>query len=524
MNTSTYSFTLDLQSTQSQIAIPVTLGDTARTWLISFRDGSSTYKISDGCLAKLEIMRPTGTYLEEFCPIEKNATVRYSFLQNPNTAAVEGFHECAIVLYDENGNVIGSPRFSMIVSDRVISSDNMKLSDENKLIVESMIAEEASRRNAETARATAESERIYAEVARTNAESQRTQNETARQTADTERALTEESRNKRFEALQKEINIAAATLVSPTVAVTPTENGHQVKITDNRGEHMFSLMNGEQGPQGIQGLQGERGSQGPKGEPGVAGPQGPKGDTGATGPQGIQGPKGDPGATGKDGVAGYTPIKGVDYFTEADKAEIVQAVLDGIGCPVFGFVDENNNIILSGGLADGSYTIKYEMEDGSEVDIGALVLGKEQLTYTNLALTAMDLSGAVVGYKRDAYTGSAGVLAGESVGITGIGIISHPTGTAHEIYVYGLDFNGGTNERMKVFKKSGSSWTTLSNELKNLKEGITASSLFSAFTKLDNHYYKISTIAWSNANGFTLSGTTVDGIEPIVTMDEPIFA
>ena len=250
MNTITYSFTLDLNATQSQIAIPVTLGDTARTWLISFRDGSSTYKISDGCLAKMEIMRPTGTHIEEFCAIEKNSTVRYSFLQNPNTAAVEGFHECAVVLYDEEGNIISSPCFSMIVSPRVINSDNIKLSNENKLIVDSIITEEISRRNAETERSTAEASRIVSEA-------QRTLNEAARQSADSERSLAEENRNKRFETLQKEINTAAATLVSPTVTLTPTENGHQVKITDNKGEHMFSLVNGKDGAQGIQGPSGK---------------------------------------------------------------------------------------------------------------------------------------------------------------------------------------------------------------------------------------------------------------------------
>ena len=43
-----------------------------------------------------------------------------------------------------------------------------------------------------------------------------------------------------------------------------------------------------------------------------------KGDKGATGAQGPKGDKGDP---------GKTPEKGVDYFTEADKAEMVNAVL-----------------------------------------------------------------------------------------------------------------------------------------------------------------------------------------------------
>lgn len=58
---------------------------------------------------------------------------------------------------------------------------------------------------------------------------------------------------------------------------------------------------------------------------GVAkGAQGPKGDTGGTGPQG---PKGDTGDTGPQGPAGHTPVKGTDYWTAADKAEIVADVI-----------------------------------------------------------------------------------------------------------------------------------------------------------------------------------------------------
>ena len=66
---------------------------------------------------------------------------------------------------------------------------------------------------------------------------------------------------------------------------------------------------------------GPQGPQGPQGETGPKGPQGPQGDTGPQGPQGEQGPK------GETGPAGYTPVKGTDYFTDADKAELVDAVM-----------------------------------------------------------------------------------------------------------------------------------------------------------------------------------------------------
>ena len=57
-------------------------------------------------------------------------------------------------------------------------------------------------------------------------------------------------------------------------------------------------------------------------------------------------------------------------INEEYKAEIVRDVIESLGGnPVFGYVDENNNIIVQGNLADGTYSFKYEMEDGSIVDI-----------------------------------------------------------------------------------------------------------------------------------------------------------
>lgn len=41
----------------------------------------------------------------------------------------------------------------------------------------------------------------------------------------------------------------------------------------------------------------------------------------------IKGPKGDTGATGANGADGKSPVRGEDYWTEADKTEIVNSVL-----------------------------------------------------------------------------------------------------------------------------------------------------------------------------------------------------
>lgn len=55
--------------------------------------------------------------------------------------------------------------------------------------------------------------------------------------------------------------------------------------------------------------------------------KGDKGDPGTNGKDGINGKDG---VDGKNGADGRTPIKGTDYFTEADKAEMVSAVISAL--------------------------------------------------------------------------------------------------------------------------------------------------------------------------------------------------
>lgn len=134
---------------------------------------------------------------------------------------------------------------------------------------------------------------------------------------------------------------------------------------------------GAPGPKGDKGDTGEPGPQGPKGDTGDVGPQGPageqgpkgdKGDTGEQGPQGIQGPQGEQGPKGDTGdigpqgpigeqgpqgpagADGHTPVKGTDYFTEAD----IAAIKEGLATNAYvdeklGDIDAALTAILGGG-------------------------------------------------------------------------------------------------------------------------------------------------------------------------------
>ena len=159
MISSKYRFSLDIHSIQSQVSIPVSLGDTARVFYISLTDARKPFYIADGCMAKLSIKRPTGTYLEEFCIIKNNAIIKYDFSQNKNTAAVEGLHNCEVTLYSPNGKILTSPKFSIVVSKRAVSSDDIDLTDDNIKIIDSLVVAEASRVAAENERIAADAER-----------------------------------------------------------------------------------------------------------------------------------------------------------------------------------------------------------------------------------------------------------------------------------------------------------------------------------------------------------------------------
>ena len=106
---------------------------------------------------------------------------------------------------------------------------------------------------------------------------------------------------------------------------------------ENALHFAFALPRGEKGADGAPGAKGDTGEKGDKGDKGDKGADGAPGKDGADGTPGAKGDtgeKGDPGkdgadgAPGKDGADGKTPVKGVDYFTDADKAELLATVAE----------------------------------------------------------------------------------------------------------------------------------------------------------------------------------------------------
>ena len=206
MNSIKHRFTLDMHSSQSQVCIPAKLGDTNRSLHINLSEGGKPYFIETGSLAMVTIKRPTGTHLTESCNIKNNSTVVYHFAHNVNTCAVEGLHECELVLYGPDGEQIASPRFSMLVSERVVRSDDINLEDDDRNAIDAMFGAEASRQEGEKGRVDAEAIRVAAEEGRVTAEATRVSAEESRVNAEKARATNADQKISDMDAKIAELN------------------------------------------------------------------------------------------------------------------------------------------------------------------------------------------------------------------------------------------------------------------------------------------------------------------------------
>ena len=105
--------------------------------------------------------------------------------------------------------------------------------------------------------------------------------------------------------------------------VTATKSGKTTTISVD-GAAIATVEDGADGKPGAAGADGITPTIGPNGNWFLGATDTGKPSRGATGAPGKDGAKGAPGAPG---AAGHTPVKGTDYWTAADKQEIVNSVI-----------------------------------------------------------------------------------------------------------------------------------------------------------------------------------------------------
>ena len=129
--------------------------------------------------------------------------------------------------------------------------------------------------------------------------------------------------------------------------------------------------------------------------------------------------------TVKKFIEEYAQPKG-DYLTTDDKDEIIDEMKSILTIPIFGIVDNDNNIVLTGNLSDGTYTLKYEQNNGELIDIGNITIDTDtdENIFTNQISNSTDLNGDIYnskGYKENTrISASSGTISeNESVDLTG---------------------------------------------------------------------------------------------------------
>ena len=257
-----------------------------------------------------------------------------------------------------------------------------------------------------------------------------------------------------------------------------------------------------------------------------------RGATGSTGAAGTNG------VDGKDGEDGYTPQKGVDYWTAADQEAIVQQVIAALGTPVFGRVDEENNIILAGELAEGTYTLKYEDAEGNLTTIGTLK-SEGAPKYTNILPLSINSNGSPYvgtngeqGYKTGYRLNSSGVEATladwECTGFI-------PFDSSDVFYFKNIDWQGGSSPNNDYVGLYDSSFAKLTST-KLISEWLVGKTPANYGITLDEDgnitsinckkwstagYGSLANAQWVNVKyiRFSLYGVTD---ESIITKNEPI--
>lgn len=242
---------------------------------------------------------------------------------------------------------------------------------------------------------------------------------------------------------------------------------------------------------------------------------------------------------GKQGDPGKTPVKGTDYWTPADLEDIVQQVIAALGTPVYGTVDENNHITLSGHLVDGTYTLSFEDSDGFVVAYAGTIKKVTGPSYTNQIPISTDASGAVyngTGYKVGVRLRSTGEEAALSVAaatnpafVTGyIPVTTGQTLYLENCYIdtNGINGSASSTETKNYYGEAvGSLYLTLCNSSKTVMHAISwvnaATSEHLSMTPDADGIVKQIKILRSGVS-FVRIGLAGDAPNAIVTVDQPI--
>ncbi len=199
--------------------------------------------------------------------------------------------------------------------------------------------------------------------------------------------------------------------------------------------------------------------------------------------------------------SGHTPNMYLGTDTEGnvvvkespvDKAELVQAVIESIGVPVFGTVGEDKTITLSEELPEGVYTLRYLSADGY-ADIGTITVGSPAPEVVNLVPTALahtDLTTVYdgKGYKDNTRASTSTPFTSAQDGYVTVGAI--PVGFDTVLYIKGVTIpTDDTNVRFAFCRAAAANPNEIGVYV--CSNAPITSEQYCTFETLGEQYYKV---------------------------------
>lgn len=126
MNNSVYRITLDVLRADAQVQLTARAGDTGRTLRATLTERGKPYDMGANCRAQFVAQLPDGQVLKNPCTVEDGVVV-YTFTHM--TTAQAGVLECELRLLGPSGELLVSPRFSLVIYGTVYSDGDAALQE-----------------------------------------------------------------------------------------------------------------------------------------------------------------------------------------------------------------------------------------------------------------------------------------------------------------------------------------------------------------------------------------------------------
>lgn len=126
---SKYRFSLDVNSTVSNVRLKCKRGDTGRSIYVALTESGYPYHITDDCYAVFTATKPDGKKVYNGCRID-GCVIIYEL--TPQTVAVPGLVKCEIKLYGADDKLITSASFLLEVYNAQVN-DGDDLESENEV-------------------------------------------------------------------------------------------------------------------------------------------------------------------------------------------------------------------------------------------------------------------------------------------------------------------------------------------------------------------------------------------------------